>query len=252
MIDVQALCKTYPTRGEGDVHALRGVDFHCPAGEILGLLGPNGAGKTTTLRILSTLLPPTSGTVTIAGADLVREPETIRRRIAFLTTSTELYRRLTVREMLQFFGQLHDLPQNHLRKRLEVVTELLELGPFLDRRGDRLSTGMKQRASLARVIIHDPPVLILDEPTNGLDLVSTATVIDFLRACRAEGKTILFSSHHLAEVEKVCDRIALMNEGRIQLVAPLKELRTSQPDLETYILELLKKPTPAEQESPAP
>lgn len=246
MIFVQDLRKTYHTRSEGTIEALRGVDFTCPAGEIFGLLGPNGAGKTTTLRILSTLLPPSSGKVRIAGADLHQNPAEIRRNIAFLTTSTELYRRLTVREMLHFFGELHGLSVTQRKQRLDTLTGLLSLGEFLDRRGDRLSTGMKQRASLARVIFHDPPVLILDEPTNGLDLLSTETVLQFLRQCRADGKTILFASHHLAEIEKVADRIGLMADGRLTLTATISELKQKHANIESFLLQTLRSATPPE------
>ena len=229
MIEVRKLSKQYTSRREGVITAVKEVSFCCYPGEIFGLLGPNGAGKTTTLRMLSTLLRPTSGEAFLDQSPLSGPPLPILRKIGFLTAGTDLYRRLTVRESLEFFGQLHGLSGPDLKSRLQLLSDRLQLKDFIDRRTDKLSTGMKQRASLARVILHDPPVLILDEPTNGLDLLSVRTILTFLEECRKEGKTILFSSHNLAEVEKLCQRAAILNRGSIGLCGTLEEIRSRHP-----------------------
>jgi sodium transport system ATP-binding protein len=176
MIQVQHLTKTYEDPDGGEIVAVADASLSCAAGQIYGLLGPNGAGKTTTLRCLATVLTPTAGTATIAGHDLIKEPEAVRRSIGFLSASTGNYARLTPRETLTFFGSLYGLSGDDLNGRVEETLKLFDVTEYADRPNDRLSTGMKQRVGLARAVVHDPPVLILDEPTSGLDPIVTQTV----------------------------------------------------------------------------
>lgn len=215
MIEVCHLTKRYEDADGGLVHAVRDATLTCAPGEIYGLLGPNGAGKTTTLRCLATILTPTSGSATVAGHDLMREPEAVRRSIGFLSTTAGLYARLTPRETLRFFGALHGLRGAVLSSRVEEVLDLFEITPYADRANDRLSTGMKQRVSLARAVVHDPPVLILDEPTTGLDPIVTRTVEEAVRSLARAGKCVLFSTHVLSQAEELCDRLGLIAGGRV-------------------------------------
>jgi sodium transport system ATP-binding protein len=225
-IRVEGLVKVYADPRRGEVRALDGVSFACARGEVLGLLGPNGAGKTTTLRILSTVLLPTEGAASVAGHDCVEEPLAVRRSIGFLSANTGLYPRLTARETLDFFGRLHHLPEDRLGPRIETLLEAFDLREIADRRCEKLSTGQRQRVSLARTVVHAPPVLILDEPTTGLDILGASAAILFLQSQRAEGCAILFSTHVMAEAEKLCDRIGILHRGRILAIGTLEELRT--------------------------
>jgi sodium transport system ATP-binding protein len=175
--------------------------------------------------MLSTVLRPTSGTAVIAGHDVVREPLQVRRSIGFLSANTGLYARLTPREALQYFGQLHGLPPPLLEKRIEEALDLLEIRPHADVRCEHLSSGNRQKASIARAIIHDPPVLILDEPTVGLDILVASAMVRFIAECRSRGKCVIFSTHILSEAEKLCDRIAIIHGGEIRAVGTLEELR---------------------------
>ena len=224
MIQVHHLTKTYEDPDGGEVAAARDVRLTCNAGEIYGLLGPNGAGKTTTLRCLATILTPSSGTATIAGHDLVREPEQVRRNIGFLSANTGLYARLTPRETLHFFGELHGLHGPALSRRVDEVLALFDITGYADRPNDRLSTGMKQRVGLARAVVHDPPVLILDEPTSGLDPIVSRTVEQAVMSLRRAGKCVLFSTHLLAQAEDVCDRIGVIGRGRVLAEGTIPEL----------------------------
>jgi len=224
MILVDHLTKTYEDPDGGQVNAVTDASLACAAGEIYGLLGPNGAGKTTTLRCLATILTPTSGSATVAGHDLVREPEAVRRSIGFLSTTAGLYARLTPRETLRFFGALHGRQGAALEARVTEVLDLFAITPYADRANDRLSTGMKQRVSLARAVVHDPPVLILDEPTTGLDPIVTRIVEEAVRALADQGKCILFSTHMLAQAEDLCDRLGLIAGGRVVAEGTIAEL----------------------------
>jgi sodium transport system ATP-binding protein len=224
MIQVHHLTKTYEDPDGGEVTAARDVSLTCNAGEIYGLLGPNGAGKTTTLRCLATILTPTSGTATIAGHDLVTEPEAVRRNIGFLSANTGLYARLTPRETLRFFGELHGLHDEALERRVAEVLHLFDITSYADRPNDRLSTGMKQRVGLARAVVHDPPVLILDEPTSGLDPIVSRTVEQAVQSLKAAGKCVLFSTHLLAQAEDICDRIGVIGQGRVLAEGTIREL----------------------------
>jgi sodium transport system ATP-binding protein len=224
MIEVHHLTKVFEDPDGGEIAAVSDACLSCAAGEIYGLLGPNGAGKTTTLRCLATILTPTSGGATIAGHDLVREPEAVRRSLGFLSATTGLYGRLTPRETLRFFGALNGLKGRPLEARVEEVMALFEITEYADRPNDRLSTGMKQRVSLARAVVHDPPVLILDEPTTGLDPIVTRTVEEAVKELARAGKCVLLSTHMLSQAEEICDRLGLIARGRVAAEGTIDEL----------------------------
>ncbi len=215
MIRVHQLSKIYEDPDGGEIAAVQDASFCCNAGEIYGLLGPNGAGKTTTLRCLATILTPTSGSATIAGHDLLRDPEAVRRSIGFLSANSGLYARLTPRETLEFFAALQGLRGERLHARVEHVLKLFDITSYADRPNDRLSTGMKQRVSLARAVVHDPPVLMLDEPTTGLDPVVSRTVEEAVLELARAGKCVLFSTHLLPQAEELCTRIGVIGGGRL-------------------------------------
>jgi sodium transport system ATP-binding protein len=224
MIHVHNLTKLYEDPDGGEVAAVRGACLSCAAGEIYGLLGPNGAGKTTTLRCLATVLTPTSGEATIAGHDLAREPEAVRRSIGFLSSTAGLYSRLTPRETLRFFGTLYGLRGAPLEARVEDVLRRFEVTEYADRPNDRLSTGMKQRVSLARAVVHDPPVVILDEPTTGLDPLVSRSVEEAIQALAQAGKCVLLSTHALSQAEEICSRLGVIARGRVIAEGSIEEL----------------------------
>ncbi|HEX6791475.1 MAG TPA: ATP-binding cassette domain-containing protein [Candidatus Krumholzibacteria bacterium] len=201
-------------RGE-TVEAVAGVSFDCQPGRVFGLLGPNGAGKTTTLRMIATTLRPTSGAISVAGHDVTREPEAVRATLGFLTGSTQLYDRLSVNELVRYYADLHGVPSGLYRQRREQIFAALEMESYADRRIAKLSTGMRQKVSIARTMIHDPDVLVLDEATAGLDVIASRTIIQLIRQARDRGKTVLFSTHRMGEVELLCDDLALMHQGRL-------------------------------------
>ncbi len=215
MIEVLNLCKTFHDRKKGDVPAVRGVSFTCSPGHVFGLIGRNGAGKTTTLRMLATILAPTSGTARIDGMDVNERPGEVRKRIGYLSGDTKLYDRLTARELLDYFGELAGMSPPAIEGRIAELQVSFGLGDFLDKRVGKMSTGMKQRLSLARVVLHDPPVLIFDEPTSGLDVLGAREVIRIVQDLKAKGRTIIFSTHIMTEVERICDEIAIIERGSI-------------------------------------
>lgn len=241
MIQANNLVKTFRDRKRGEVHAVNGVSFEAKPGKIFGLLGANGAGKTTTLRILATLLEPTTGEAYVAGHDVRLEPEKVREKIGFLSTSTALYGRLTAREMVEYFGRLYGMPEALLQQRLKEVFAVLEMNEFANGRCDKLSTGQKQRVSIARSIIHEPPVMIFDEPTTGLDVMTSRTIMRFIERCREQGKTVIFSTHIMSEVERLCDEVAIIHDGRIVAQGTVEELRerTGLVPLESVFLKLV-------------
>jgi sodium transport system ATP-binding protein len=210
MIRFQGLTKRY-----GALVAVRHLTLEVRSGEIYALLGPNGAGKTTALRCLATLLRPDEGSASIDGADSVRSPLEVRRRMAFLAASMGLYERLTARELVAYFGRLHGLNGPRLDRRVNELVELFGLAGFEDRLCGRLSTGQRQRVSLARALVHDPPALVLDEPTLGLDVLSGSTIHDFMRGERDRGKAVLFSTHQMQEVELLADRVGVLRRGEL-------------------------------------
>jgi len=223
-VEARGLSKVYLDRKRGSVQALRALDLECRPGEVYGLLGPNGAGKTTTLRILATILSPTAGSARVAGVDVVAEPLEARRRLGFLSASTGLYPRLTGRETLRYFGRLHGIQGEELEQRIEELVESFDMSGFADGRCGALSTGQKQRVSIARAVLHDPPVLILDEPTTGLDILAAGAMIDFIESRRAAGTCVLFSTHILSEAERLCDRIGVIHGGRLLAAGTYDEL----------------------------
>ncbi len=206
-------------------HAVRNVSFTAEAGAIVGLLGPNGAGKTTLLRVLSTALRPSAGTASFDGVDITREPLAVRRKLGFLSGNTGLYGRLTPREILVYFGGLHGLQGDPLNERIASLTELLEMGDYVDRRCDTLSAGMKQKASIARTLIHDPAIVVFDEPTTGLDVAAAETILELVERCRDEGKTVLLSTHHMHEVARVCDRVIVIHQGELRFSGDVEQMR---------------------------
>jgi sodium transport system ATP-binding protein len=240
MIEVEGLTKQFPGPA-GSTPAVNDLNFIVKPGEVFGLLGPNGAGKTTTLRMLCTVLKPTAGFATIAGHDIATAPSEVRKSIGFLSANTGVYDRMTAWEMVRYYGQLYGLRGDELQKRLEELFQTLQMDSFRDVVGGRLSTGMKQKVSIARALVHDPSVLIFDEPTSGLDVLVQRAVLNSIRELKARGKTILFSTHVMSEVEKLCDRVAIMSKGTIVAMGSKEELRTKygQPDLEELFFSLV-------------
>ena len=224
---VQGLAKTFFDEARGEVRAVQGINFECHAGEIFGLLGANGAGKTTTLRMLSTVLAPTAGGAIILGHDLVSEPQAVRRHLGFYSASTALYPRLTARETIEFFARINQYPPDKVAQRVDFLIERFGIAQYASARIDKLSSGMKQKVSIARTVAHDPPLLIFDEPTVGLDVLNALEMQEVIREFRAQGKTILFSTHIMSEAEKLCDRIAIIHNGLILACATLEALRQS-------------------------
>lgn len=225
MIEAELLTKVFRGKKRVEIRAVDGVSFRCEPGRIYGLLGANGAGKTTALRMLATLLRPTAGTARVAGHDVLLEPERVRANIGFLSTATALYGRLSAGELVAYFGRLHGLTEEVLRQRIDEIFARLEMNEFRNRRCDKLSTGMKQKVSIARTLVHDPPVMIFDEPTLGLDIMTARTIIGFIRECRQRGKTVIFSTHVMSEVEKLCDTIGIIHNGRLLAEGTLAQLR---------------------------
>lgn len=237
MIEFDGLTKAY-----GDFQAVRGLSLHVNPGEVYALLGPNGAGKTSALRCLSTLLAPTAGTARIAGHDVRTEPIEVRRNLAFLSASMGLYQRLTAREMLFYFGRLHRIAEPALRERVDELVELFELNEFQNRLCGRLSTGQRQRVSIARAILHDPPALILDEPTLGLDILSGRAIYAFIHTARMRKRAILFSTHQMDEVELLANRVGVLARGQLVAEGTVEELiaRTGERNLARAFLSLIE------------
>lgn len=240
MIHVRHVSKRYSDL-DGEFVALNNVSFDVMPGQIYGLLGPNGAGKTTLLRILCTVLKPSSGTVRINGYDAVEDAEQVRRQLGFVSTNTAVYDRMTGWEMVEYFGQLFGLGEDKLRARLEHLFEQFRMNDIRNILGCNMSTGMKQKVSIARAIVHDPPVLIFDEATSGLDVVATRDVISTVERLRDVGKCIVFSSHIMSEVRRLCDRIAILHRGQVIAEGNVDDLanRFQQPDLEELFYQLI-------------
>jgi sodium transport system ATP-binding protein len=241
MIEARNLSKQFQDKKRGVVRAVENVSFRCQPGQIYGLLGANGAGKTTTLRMLATILEPTGGTAVVAGYDIVEQPEKVRANVGFLSTATALYARLTAQEMVEYFGRLYGMDEPALKRRIDELFARLEMNDFRDRRCDKLSTGMKQKVSIARTLVHDPPVMIFDEPTLGLDIMTARTIVGFIRECRQHGKTVIFSTHIMSEVEKLCDIIGIIDGGRLLAEGTLAELRRryAEQDLEEIFVKVV-------------
>jgi len=241
MIEVFELTKSYTDLHRGTFVAVDRVSFQVGPGEIFGLLGANGAGKTTVLRIISTVLRPTSGTVQVRGYDVVTQPSEVRSRIGFVSNNTAIYDRMTAREMVEFFGRLHGMSSEQLAERIETLFNQLRMKDFCDCPGSKMSTGMKQKVSIARALVHDPPVLVFDEATLGLDVMVARNLLAVVRSLRDAGKCLIFSTHVMSEVERLCDRIAIMHQGRILDSGTLEQLRSrhGEQDLEELFFSLL-------------
>ena len=241
MIDARSLSKRFQDKKRGEIRAVDNVSFTCQPGKIYGLLGANGAGKTTTLRMLATILEPTDGTALINGFDVVEHPEKVRANVGFLSTATALYPRLNAQEMVEYFGRLNGLDEPTLKKRIDDIFQRLNMNDFRDRRCDKLSTGQKQKTSIARTLVHDPPVMIFDEPTTGLDVMTARTIIGFIADCRDRGKTVIFSTHIMSEVERLCDHIGIIHGGKLLEEGTLSELRAkhNEHNLEEIIVKVV-------------
>jgi len=237
VIELDGLTKTY-----GDFQAVDSLTLTVRVGEVYALLGPNGAGKTTALRCLATLLAPSAGSARVAGHDVRTAPIEVRRNLAFLAASMGLYQRLTPREILTFFGRLHQIEESRLLVRVDELVDFFELGEFQHRLCSRLSTGQRQRVSIARAILHDPPALILDEPTLGLDLLSGRAIHSMIQLARKRDRAILFSTHQMEEVELLADRVGVISRGRLIAEGTVEELiaRTGEKGLARAFLSLIE------------
>lgn len=237
MIEFQNLTKVY-----GRLRAVDGLSLRVEPGEVYALLGPNGAGKTTALRCLATLIGPTDGTASVGGADVRERPLEVRKRIGFLAASMGLYERLTPVELLTYFGRLHGVEERTLERRVSELVDIFGIAEFSNQRCGTLSTGQGQRVSVARALVHDPPALILDEPTMGLDVLSGEVIYRFIEGERERGKAILFSTHQMAEVELLADRMGVLNAGRLVAEGTPASLieQTGEPSLARAFLSLVE------------
>ena len=234
MIKVEALSKTFKLSRQQrkemntkstSLNAVDQISFECQPGRIYSLLGPNGAGKTTTLRMLATILKPSKGTIKINGFEASADGEKVRQQIGFLTGSTGLYQRLTPNELVKYFADLYKVDSTTFKRRKEELFTLLDMHDFAKKRIGHLSTGMKQKVSIVRTIIHDPSVVIFDEPTTGLDVITAANIIQLIRQCKEDGKTVIFSSHIMSEVDLLCDDLAIIHKGKLCYASTMNEFR---------------------------
>jgi sodium transport system ATP-binding protein len=242
MIHVRDLTKHYPDLRQGHIVALDGISFDAHPGQVFGLLGPNGAGKTTALRILSTMLRPTHGNATLNGFDIVTNPDMVRHQIGYVSANTAIYDRMTAWELVEHFGRLYGMDPESLRERMEVVFDRLQMNGIRDILGGKMSTGMKQKVSIARAIVHDPPVLIFDEATSGLDVLVARSLLQTIAELRDHGKCIVFSTHIMREAERLCDELAIIHNGAILAEGTLDELRDrhGEEDLEELFFRLIE------------
>ena len=219
--------------------AVNGISFECKAGRIFSLLGPNGAGKTTTLRMISTIVKPSSGNINVAGINVLEKPQSARKKIGFLTGSTGLYERLTPDEVLKYFADLNDLPKDKFKERRDYYYDLLDMHDFKTKKIGQLSTGMKQKVSITRTMIHDPEVVVFDEPTSGLDVIAAENIIKLIKDCKAQGKTVIFSSHIMSEVDLLCDDLAIINKGNLIYSGTMESFR-AQMKADTLTAEFIR------------
>lgn len=241
MVVAENLVKEFSTPSGGTKRAVDGLTFRVGAGQIYGLLGPNGAGKTTTLRMLSGLMAPTSGSARMAGFDVGTQPNEVKRVLGFLTANTGLYQRLNPRELIVYFAELHGMERRAAHARADELIARLNIADFAELRCGALSTGQKQRVNIARALVADPPVLIMDEPTLGLDVLSNRVILNFITKQRDEGKTIILSTHYLDEAETMCDQIGLLHDGRLVAEGDIASLRaaTGQQRLSNIFLQTI-------------
>ncbi|MGQ0800360.1 MAG: ABC transporter ATP-binding protein [Pseudomarimonas sp.] len=240
MIDVRDLHKQFKTK-TGIVKAVDGVSFTAKDGEITGLLGPNGAGKTTTMRMLYTLMTPDRGTVTVDGFDIAKDAEAVRRRLGVLPDARGVYKRLTPRENIAYFGRLHGMKEDAIAQQSQRLSDALGMAEIMDRQTEGFSQGQRTKTAIARALVHDPRNVILDEPTNGLDVMTTRAMREFLRHLRGEGRCVIFSSHIMQEVAALCDRIVIIAKGHVVAQGNADELRaqTGEPNLEDAFVKLI-------------
>ena len=241
LVQVQNLCKSYPDSVLGEFVALDNVSFVAKAGEVFGLLGPNGAGKTSALRILATILQPTSGSVRVFNFDVTKQADYVRHSIGFVSNNTAIYDRMRAWELVEYFGRLYALPDDHLYPRMEKIFRKLQMDDFRECPGAKMSTGMKQKTSIARALIHDPPVLIFDEASLGLDVLVARALQSIVMDLRDQGKCIIYSTHIMREVERLCDRVAIIYKGKVIDSGTLDDLaeRHKQNDFEELFFQLL-------------
>jgi sodium transport system ATP-binding protein len=223
----------------GKNKVLRGISLEANSGEIFGLLGPNGAGKTTTLRIVCTLLSPDAGAVEVLGFDTRTAAEEVRRRVGVVTADIGVYPRLSARENIAYFAELSGVSGGELGRRVDAVIERLDMGSFAQQRAESLSSGQKQKVAIARAIVHDPEILMFDEPTSNLDVLASREIRDFMVEARARGKCVIFSTHVLHDAERLCDRVTILHEGNVVATGPTAEVRGAHRDLEDAFLELV-------------
>ncbi len=243
MIETENLTKIFRKGEKNEVIAVNNASFTVNDSEVFGLLGPNGAGKTTTLRMISTILRPTSGTAIVEGYNVTKEPAKVRKSIGFLTGETKLYDRLTTRETLFYFGRLYNIPEEDIEGRIEEIVSMLGLNDVLNRRVSTLSDGMKQKVSIGRAIIHNPKALVLDEPLTGLDILARRSVNEFIKSSKEQGKSVLFSTHVMSEAEEICDRVGIIYKGKILNMGKNEELKEKygKTTLEETFIELMRR-----------
>jgi len=243
MIVAESLRKTFPGRGKDKnrVIAVDDVGFTAHDGQITGLLGPNGAGKTTTLRMLYTLMAPERGRVLVDGIDVAADPESVRRNLGVLPDARGVYKRLTARENIDYFGELHGMPAAAIAQRTAKLASALQMEDFLDRATEGFSQGQRTKTAIARALVHDPKNVILDEPTNGLDVMTTRGLRGFLKELRGEGRCVIFSSHIMQEVAALCDRIVIIAHGKVMAEGSTDELReqAGEANLEDAFVKLI-------------
>lgn len=251
MIEVKNLTKAFLQKDGEELFAVNDLSFLAQKGEIVVLLGVNGAGKTTVMRMLSTVLQPTSGSAVVEGYDIRRQAQQVRANLGFLSGDTGLYGRLTAREIITYFGRLYDVNEDGIKVRIAEMAELLDMNEFLDKKIDLLSTGMKQKVSIARSIIHDPPVMIFDEPTAGLDILTAKNIVSFIHHCRQKEKCVLFSTHIMREAERIADRIVMIHEGRILAEGSWEDFRreTKLHDLDDIFIHFVNQTREVESEA---
>jgi len=242
MIVTTNLTKIFRDKKRGEVRAVDQVNIECKPGQVFGLLGLNGAGKTTLMRLLSTTLKPSSGTARVAGYDVIQEPEKVKEKIGFLSSDTGLYNRLTAEETVTYFGRLNNIEEKKLKGRVDEIFRAFDMNEFRESKIDKLSTGMKQKVSIARTFINNPEVLILDEPTLGLDVVTSRSIIEFIKESKKLNKCILFSTHVMWEAEKLCDDIAVIHKGKILEVGSLSQLqaKTGLKELDDIFVKIIE------------
>lgn len=228
MLKLSNLRKVFLDRKSNEIEAVKGLCLNVEAGQIIGLLGMNGAGKSTTLRMLSTVINPTSGEALLGGVNMHENPMDVRRSIGFLSGSTGLYKRLTARETISWFAELNGMGKSDIKQRIKELVELLNMTEFIDRKCEKLSTGQKQKVNIGRTIIHNPSLLIMDEATTGLDVVAKQSIIDFIKHMKNDNRVILFSTHHMDEVHELCDSIAILNRGELICTGSVDEVLKSQ------------------------